>query len=104
MGKIGRKPFEESSMGVMPIRVIADRMGVSERTVSSDWKSAQKKLQETPGAFSVLLDYIQAVAILETDILQCGSVECDKKFIEKYSEKKEQKARNNDADAGKAIS
>jgi hypothetical protein len=91
MGRRGTRPFEESGAGVMPLRVIAERIGVSERTVSSDWKSAQQKLKEIPGAFSILLETVQAVAISKEEILQCGSVECDREFIEKYSKTKHSK-------------
>jgi|GEM_PF-2928480 DNA-binding CsgD family transcriptional regulator len=84
MGKRGRKTYEEFANGVMPVRVIAERMGVSERTVTTDLKNAQRKLKNTPEAFPILLDCLYAVAASEKELLQCGSVECDREYIEKY--------------------
>jgi hypothetical protein len=86
MGKRGRKTYEEFANGVMPVRVIAERMGVSERTVGTDLKNAQRKLKEIPEAFPILLDCLYAVAASEEELLQCGSVECDREYIEKYGQ------------------
>lgn len=44
MANRGPKPYEMSGRGPIPARVIAQRLGVSVRTVRYDLASAQRKL------------------------------------------------------------
>lgn len=85
MGKRGRTSYEESGYGVMPIHVIAQRMGISERSAHSIWKSAQEKLRKDPNAFSILLECVHGVAASEQELMRCSSVECDQEYIAKFA-------------------
>jgi DNA-directed RNA polymerase specialized sigma24 family protein len=74
----------------MPLPEIARRLGVSERTVHTDYKNAVQKLKRQPGAYSILLSVVHAVAVeneqQERDALQPGSVECRREFRALYAE------------------
>jgi hypothetical protein len=87
MGKRGRKSYEESGCGLVPIHVIAKRMGISERNAQSIWKSAQEKLRKDPNAFSILLECVHGVAASEQELVRCSSVECDQEYIAKFASK-----------------
>ncbi len=84
MSKAGRKRWEASSGGVMPMRSIAARLGVSERTAVSDWSHAIGKLKKIPGAFELLLDYVHACAATEQELLRASSAECRPEFVSEW--------------------
>lgn len=79
MGRRGKQRYEDVG-GVMPLREIARRLGVSERTASSDYASAVGKLKKTR-AFGLLLPWVQASAALRREVLHAGSAECDAEFV-----------------------
>ena len=85
MEKRGRKSYEPG-LSVMPLDEIAKRIGVSARTVFTDYHSAIEKLKEQPDAYSILLATVHAVAdervYAEMDALQPGSLECRPEFRE----------------------
>lgn len=70
---------------LMPIQAIARRLGISARTVCYDLAHAMKKLGAQD--HSITLAWVRAVAIEDRELLQAGSLECDRSFIEMYAEK-----------------
>lgn len=82
--------------GMTPLRVIARKLGISERTVSTDYNSALAKLKAQPGAFSLLLAWVHACADVDAmagkqavdrvaPYIGCGSVECRRDWIALYA-------------------
>ena len=57
-----------------PIRVIAERMGISERTVFYDLKSALRKLRAEDERTALLI--MRAALSEPYSLPACGSVEC----------------------------
>lgn len=84
--KRGPKRWEEERRGTMPMRLIAARMGVCHRTVWNLYRSAIEKLKRDPGAVEGLLECVQAVGASKSEILEARSVECRKRFIERYGQ------------------
>ena len=85
MGKRGPKMFEESTQErILPMRVISQQLGISLRTVESDYRSAVNKLRRIPGAFEIILANVHAVDASEHDPIQCASVECNSEFIKLF--------------------
>jgi hypothetical protein len=86
--KRGPKPYEPGGK-IMPYAEIASRLGVSVRTVHVDYHRAIEKLKREPGAFSILLSCVQAVAVErernEKDIMQPTSVECRAEYCALHS-------------------
>lgn len=82
--KRGPKRWEERQRGTMPMRLIAARMGVCDRTVWNLYRQAIEKLRRDPGAVEGLLECIQAAAASKSEILQARSVECRREFVERY--------------------
>jgi hypothetical protein len=68
------------------MRLIAQRLGVSVRTVHYDLARAVEKLRGNPEAFSLILATIHGVADTERSTSDCGSVECDQRFIALYGD------------------
>ena len=64
---------------------IANKLGITEPEVRRLLRSGVKKLKEM-GAFELILDTVHAVAIEERDLLQPGSVECRKDWIELFGD------------------
>ena len=84
MGKCGVRAFEESSSDIMPYRVIAERLGLSIRTVHSLNKSAIQKLMENPESFEALNTLLRIKRQEQRGLMQCASVECNVEFIATY--------------------
>jgi hypothetical protein len=72
--------------GVRRLREIAERLGLSLRTVNTDYKNGIAKLKEIPGAYELILECVQGVDASKENLIRCASVECDKRFIELYGE------------------
>lgn len=86
MPKRGVKKYEESTNSkLLPLRIIAQQLGISERTAWSDYRSAMNKLRVIPGAFEILLESIHAVDTSEKDPLQATSLECRPEFVKLFS-------------------
>jgi hypothetical protein len=84
MGARGRKAYRDRTAGgVMPLKDIASRLGVSPRTVWSDYQSALEKLRNTPGAFAGML----AMLAPRPELLRAGSIECRRDWIELHGER-----------------
>ena len=90
MGKRGRVAYEDGGSGIIPLRVVAQRMNLSERTVSSIWNSAVRKLNRIPGAYEILLACVYGNKVEEMlagqSIIRCGSIECNQEFCNLYSD------------------
>jgi hypothetical protein len=77
MGKRGRKGYKDAPEAhAMPFARIAARLGVSTRTVASDFKSGMRKLKAIPGAYEILLEEIQERGRSQIQVLRAGGVEC----------------------------
>jgi hypothetical protein len=84
--KRGPKRYEDAmNPDVMPLRVIACRMRLSERTISTAYKSAMEKLNKLPEVRERLQLASWARAIFERDLLHACSAECDKEFVSEYA-------------------
>lgn len=90
MSKRGPKTSSDSSYkGVgMTAAEIAYVLGISRSQVDRLLRSGIHKLSSILGkhGFSLLLDTIHAVDAGQHDLLQCGSLECDKEFQQFYGE------------------
>ncbi len=84
MGKRGPKSYEQLGYGVVPMRIIAAQLGISERNAYSIYQRALRKLRAAPEAFPALLECVHAVAAADRELLQAGSAECDREFVAKY--------------------
>ncbi len=67
----------------MTNRAIAERLGISVATVERDLRSASAKLRRIPGGFEALLHLVRLERELERCGPCCGSVECDREWIER---------------------
>lgn len=77
MGRRGPKSWEECTRSrVVPFRIIAARMGISERTATYIYKEAVRKLRNTPGAFDALLCVIRGHNTETKELIRCASIEC----------------------------
>lgn len=80
MGSRGPQPRD------CAMRQVASRLGISERSAWSAWKSGVEKLKSTPGSFEILLASVQACAD-ERDLLQPGSLECRTEYVQLFGER-----------------
>lgn len=70
----------------MPLRLIAQRLGISVRTAQYDLSHAIQKMRGNPTAFSLALGSLRRAADTGHSVSACGSVECDRQFIALYGE------------------
>jgi hypothetical protein len=77
------------SKGLRPLSEIAEELGISLRCVSYDYRHAMNKLRNIPGAFELILADIHTAEESEHDLIQCGSVECNKAFLELFADKED---------------
>jgi hypothetical protein len=69
----------------LTLKEIAAAENCSVATVERTLNSAVSKLQQIPGSFTVILSLIHAVDFTQRDLLQPGSVECRKDWINHYA-------------------
>jgi hypothetical protein len=69
----------------LTLKEIAASENCSVATVQRTLNSAVYKLQQIPGSFTVILSLIHAVDFTQRDLLQPGSVECRKDWIDHYA-------------------
>lgn len=85
MGKRGRKAWEAAGApDLVPLRVIAVRLGLSERTAWTVYASALRKLRDAPDAEEALRLGLAVRSIFERDLLRAASAECDAEFVAKW--------------------
>jgi hypothetical protein len=79
-------PFEQRTRpALLPIHVIAARLGISERTAWSDYRRACRKLRAV-GAFAAMLEAIRAAPAGRRELMRCASVECDAEYRTLFGE------------------
>lgn len=81
MAKRGRVRGKPEAGTAATFAYIAERLGLSLKTVNTAYADAIRKLKDEPGACEGLIACVQAVAAQEIDVLQPGSVECRKDWI-----------------------
>ena len=72
--------------GCLGFEEMAPRIGVSIATATRIYNRAMSKLRKQPGSFEGLLLCIHAVAAREKQGVRCGSVECQREWIELFGE------------------
>lgn len=93
MGRRGSKSYEQTGNKLLPLRLVAKQLGISLRTCETDYRSALDKLKHIPGAFELILAQVHAVADSERDCIQCGSVECNRYFLELFADKEDNRGK-----------
>lgn len=78
--KRGPKPH-----GALTLEEVAERMGLSQRTVGKLWKSAMRKLSATPERRRMFVEHVRACRAVR-EPLRAGSAECNQEFVRIWSE------------------